>query len=805
LNPLIDLRYAIRTLIKTPAFTLVVVATIALGISANSAVFSVANAVLLRPLPYPDPDQLVVLNELGPRGGSISISYPSFLDWRRQAKSFERMAGFRGNSFTVSGVDSPGRITGLMTSAGFFEILGVKALRGRLFVAEDDKPASKPVALLSYSAWQTRFGGDSLIVGRTLLLNDDPVTVVGVLPHDFSFGTNTAGVFMPLSAMTRNRSVLDRGNHQGIRALARMRPGIRIEQARAEIKTIARQLEQQYPNSNSGVSASAVSLLDLWAGNLRTTLNLMLAAVGFVLLIACANAANLLLTRASGRQRETSIRIALGASRWQLLRQLLTESVLLSTAGGAIGLLLSHWGVRALLTIAPADIPRLETAQVDVSVLAFTFTISAITGILFGLAPAWQASRTDANESLKSGGRTATGGVKRHRARRILLVAEVALSLVLCAGAGLMIRSFLKAKYSDPGFDTNNLLTFELFLNKNYKTDPQQAAAFRRIVDRLGTLPGVSSASMAGCVPIDGTCWGSVFTIAGRPLPERAKLPNSQWNVLGAHYFETMRIPLKSGRTFKDSDTADSLPVMVINQAAARKFFPNEDALGKHIKQAWPESPGPWRQIVGVVGDVRQNGLDADQLAEIYLPHTQQTWNSMTIVIRTFVPPASMLPAARAAIQEIDKELPISAVHTMDEYLAQSLGRRNFTMMLLGIFAGMALLLAGVGIYGVIAYSLSQRIQEIGIRMALGARRADVVRLMVGEGMATAAVGILLGLAAAFLLTRLTASLLYGVGAYDPLSFGLVCVAIVTVAMVASFVPAYRATRVDPLAALRQE
>jgi putative ABC transport system permease protein len=306
-------------------------------------------------------------------------------------------------------------------------------------------------------------------------------------------------------------------------------------------------------------------------------------------------------------------------------------------------------------------------------------------------------------------------------------------------------------------------------------------------------------------VPIDGTCWGSVFTIAGRPLPERAKLPNSQWNVLGAHYFETMRIPLKSGRTFKDSDTADSLPVMVINQAAARKFFPNEDALGKHIKQAWPESPGPWREIVGVVGDVRQNGLDADQLAEIYLPHTQETWNSMTIVIRTFVPPASMLPAARAAIQEIDKELPISAVHTMDEYLAQSLGQRNFTMMLLGIFAGMALLLAGVGIYGVIAYSLSQRIQEIGIRMALGARRADVVRLMVGEGMATAAVGILLGLAAAFLLTRLTASLLYGVGAYDPLSFGLVCVVIVTVAMVASFVPAYRATRVDPLAALRQE
>jgi predicted permease len=765
----------------------------------------VVNAVLLRPLPYPDPEQLVVLDELSPQGGRMSVSYPSFLDWRRQATTFERMAGYRWNSFTLSGVDSPGRINGFMASAGFFEILGVTPLRGRLFAAGDDTPESKPVALLSYSTWQTRFGGDSLIIGRTLILDDDPVTVIGVLPRDFTFGSRPAGVFMPLARMTKNRWAFDRGNHQGIRALSRMKPGIRIEQARAEMLTIARQLEQQYPNSNSGVSASAVSLLDLWAGNLRTTLSLMLAAVGFVLLIACANAANLLLARASGRQRETSIRIALGAGRWQLLRQLLTESVLLSTAGGAVGLLLSYWGVRALLKIAPADIPRLETAQVDLPVLAFTLAISAITGILFGLAPAWQASRADANESLKSGGRTATGGMKRHRARRLLLVAEVALSVVLCGGAGLMIRSFFKAKYSDPGFDTNNLLTFELFLNKNYKTDPQQAAVFRRIVDRLSTLPGASSASMAGCVPIDGTCWGSVFTIAGRPLPERAKLPSSQWNVVGSRYFETMRIPLKKGRSFTDSDTADSPAVMAINEAAAKKFFPDEDPLGKRIKQAWPESPGPWREIVGVVGNVKQNGLDTGELAEIYLPHTQNTWNSMTMVMRTSVPPASMFPAAKAAIQEIDRELPISAVHTMDEYLVQSLGRRNFTMMLLGIFAGMALLLAGVGMYGVIAYSLSQRIPEFGIRVALGARRADVVKLVVGEGMVTAAIGILLGLGAAFPLTRMTASLLYGVGAYDPLSFALVCVVIVTIAIAASLVPAYRATRVDPLAALRQE
>ena len=799
------LGYAIRTLGKTPGFTLVAVATIALGIGANSAIFSVVDAVLLRPLPYPDPDRLVARNELSPQGSSMSISYPSFLDWRRQAASFERMAGFRWGSFTLSGVDSPGRIEGLMVSAGYFEILGVKPVRGRLILDEDDKPESKPVALLNYSTWQTRFGGDAQIVGRTLVLNDVPVTVVGVLPRDFSFGPRPYGLFVPLAGMAKDRGTLDRGNHQGIRALGRMRPGIRIEQARAEIKTIARQLEQQYPNSNSGVGASAVLLLDLWAGNLRTTLSLMLAAVGFVLLIACANAANLLLARASGRQRETSIRIALGAGRWQLLRQLLTESVLLSTAGGAMGLVLSYWGVRALLKIAPADIPRLATAQVDVRVLAFTFAISLITGILFGLAPAWQASRADANESLKSGGRTSTGGIKSHRARRVLLVAEVALSLVLCAGAGLMIRSFLKAKYSSPGFDTNNLLTFELDLTKSYKTDPQQAAAFGRIVERLGTLPGVLSASAVGCVPIDGTCWGSVFTIAGRPLPERAKLPSAQWNVLGAHYFETMRIPLKKGRTFQDSDTADAPAVMVINEAAARKFFPNEDPLGKRIKQAWPESPGPWREIVGVVGDVKQNGLDADQLAEIYLPEDQNTWNSMAIVMRTLVPPASMFPAAKAAIQEIDRELPISAVHTMDEYLVQSLGQRNFSMMLLGIFAGMALLLAGVGMYGVIAYSMSQRVQEIGIRMALGAGRADVMRLAVGEGMVTAAIGILIGLGAAFPLTRMTASLLYGIDAYDPLSFLVVCAVIVTVAMLASFVPAYRATRTDPLAALRQE
>jgi predicted permease len=805
MNPLNDVRYAIRTLLKSPAFALVAIATIALGIGANSAVFTVVNAVLLRPLPYPDPDQLLVLNETGPGGGNISISYPGFLDWRKQASSFQSMAGFRSNSFTLSGVDSPGRISGFMVSAGFFEMLGVKPVRGRLFTADDDTPQAKTVALLTYSTWQTRFGADSKIVGRTLIINDDPVTVVGVLPPGFVFGSQPTGLFVPLAVMARSRSALDRGNHQGLRALARMKPGLRIEQARAEMQTIARQLEQQYPRSNSGINASTVSLLELWTGGVSTSLRLMLAAVGFVLLIACANAANLLLTRASARQRETSIRIALGASRGRLMSQLLTESVLLSTAGGALGLLLSYWGVLALLRIAPTGIPRLQSAHVDIPVLAFTLAISALTGILFGLGPAWQASRADANEALKSGGRTATGGIKRYRARRLLLIGEVALSLALCAGAGLMIRSFLNAKNSDPGFDTNNLLTFELFLNKTYKTDAQQVAAYRSILDRLDTLPGVTSSSMAGCVPINGTCWGSVFTIAGKPVPERAKLPSSQWNVVGADYFETMRIPLKNGRTFKRSDTADSPPVMVINTAAAKKFFPNEDPLGKRIKQAWPESPGPWREIVGVVGNVKQSGLDAAELAEIYLPHTQETWSAMTIVMRTSVPAAGMYPAAKAAIQEIDKELPIAAVHTMDEYLVQSLGARNFTMTLLGIFAAMALLLAGVGMYGVIAYSLSQRVQEIGIRMALGAPRADVVRLVVGEQMVTVAIGILLGLCMALPLTRLTASLLYGVGAYDPLSFGLVCAVIVTVALVASFVPAYRATRVDPVSALRQE
>jgi putative ABC transport system permease protein len=426
------------------------------------------------------------------------------------------------------------------------------------------------------------------------------------------------------------------------------------------------------------------------------------------------------------------------------------------------------------------------------------------TGILFGLAPAWDAIHINAVESLKAGGRT-TANARRHRARRMLQVAEVALSLVLCAGAGLMIRSFVNARNSDPGFDTSNLLTFDLFLNKNYKSDAQQVEVFRRLEERLGTVPGVTAVSMAGCVPIDGTCWGSVFTIAGKPLPERAKLPACNWNVVGAHYFETLRIPLKRGRTFRDSDAAGSSSVMVINEAAARRFFPGEDPLGQHIKQAWPESPGPWREIVGIVGNVRQEGLAEDQLPEIYLPHAQEPWNAMTMVLRTGVPPASTFTGAQAAIREIDKALALSPAHTMDELRQQSLARRNFTTLLLGIFAGLAVLLAGVGTYGVIAYSLSQRVSEIGIRMALGADRADVLRLVIREGMATAVFGMLVGLAAAFPLARLTSTLLYGVKTYDPVSFGAVCLVIAAVAMFATSVPAYRATRVDPLAALRQE
>jgi len=801
-----DLRFGLRTLRKSPAFTVIAVLTLALGIGANTAIFSIVNAVLLQPLPFADPDRLVVLSEQMPNTGErMSISLPSFLDWRAEARSFDGLAGYRAYAGTITGIDPPTRLNGRLVSAGFFEILGVKPILGRSIGPDEDKPNSEPVVVVSYACWQSRFGADPHIVGRKLVLDDQPRTIIGVLPPGFQFGDRTDEVFVPLVAtMSSNQSALERGNHQGIYALARMKKGVSVETARTEIKTIASQLEKQYPLSNNGVGANAVSLYEQWVGRtVRTALFMLLTAVSFVLLIACTNVANLLLSRGAARQREIAIRTALGASRWRIFRQLLTESVLLSGVGGVLGFLLAFWGTRFLLKMAPTNVPRIHEVHIDAWVLAFALALSGMTGIVFGLVPALEGSRTDVNQSLKAMSRSLSGGSPRFR--QILLASEVALALVLSIGAGLLIHSIVKLGKVDPGFQTKNLLTFSVRLTNRYKTDPEQAAFFRQATEQIRVLPGVKNAATIGCLPIDGTCWGSVFLIECRTIPERSKLPTSQWNVASEQYFETMGIPLLRGRTFQKNDTDTSPAVAVISETAARRFFPNEDPIGKRLKQGWPETKSPWREIVGVVGDVREDGLDTGPVSEIYVPESQDAWNQLFVVIRTAIPSESLLPAAMKTIRNLDKDQPVFSVQTMDKVLSDSMASRRFSMTLLGLFAGLAFILAAVGVYGVISYSVSRRAQEIGIRMALGARRQQVVRLVLHEALATTAIGIVIGLIIAIVFTRAMSGLLFGISNLDIPTYAIASCFLILVALTASFAPAFRAATIDPSLVLHQE
>jgi predicted permease len=803
-----DIRFGFRQLYKDPRFTAVAILVIALGVGANTAMFTIVNAVLLQPLPFPDPDRLIVLSELAPNTGErVSLSFPSFLDWRAQAKSFEAMAGYRGYAATLTGIEPPDRLTGRMVSAGFFEILGVKPILGRSINVDDDQPNAEPVVVLSYSCWQSHFGGDPRLIGRKLVLGDEPRIVIGILPPDFEFGRRSDDLFIPLvNAMGSNRTALDRGNHMGIFALARLKRDVSLEQARAEIKTIAGQLEKQYPLSNSGVGANAVSLYEQWVGGkVRAALLILFAAVSLVLLIACANVANLLLSRATARQKEMAIRTALGANRWRIIRQLLTESVLLSGFGGVLGLLLAVWGVGSILKTVPTGLPRFQDVHIDRLVLGFTLFLSGVTGIVFGLAPALESSRTNVNESLKAGSRNISSGRHRLRLRQLFLVSEVALALVLSIGAGLLIHTMLNLKQVNPGFETKNLLTFSIRLTNQYRTNPEQATFFKRAADQLRILPGVKNAATVGCLAIDGTCWGSVFLIEGRPIPERSKLPSSRWNVVGEQYFETMGIRLLQGRTFRDSDTDKSAAVVVINENAARRFFPNDDPIGRRVKQGWPESPTPWREIVGVVGDVKEDGLDSELVSEIYVPESQETWNQMFVVIRTVTDPVSLLPAARKTVRDLDKDLPVFSARTMDKLLYDSIASRRFSMILLGLFAALAFLLAAVGVYGVISYSVSQRKQEIGIRVALGAGPGQVVRLILREGMTVAAIGATAGLAMAIGVTRAMSSLLFGISSIDVPTYAIATGFLTLVALAASYGPATRATGIDPAVALRQE
>jgi predicted permease len=799
-----DVRYGFRMLRKNPGFTLIAVVTLALGIGANTAIFSVVRAVMLKSLPYPNPDRLMILDEYQEHTGRTSVGWMNFLDWRAQNHSFEAMAAYRLDHRTLTGIGEPMLLRAGQVSASFFSILGANPVLGRVFTESEDQTGASPRAVLSYEFWRNHLGGDSSVLGRELTLDGVPFTVMGVLPPGFKYFQERVDLYIPIALEGANPAWTNRENHPGLLVLARLKAASRSG-AQAEMATIMSRLEQEYPASNSGERTSLTPLADEQLASLRPTFYILLAAVGCVLLIACANVANLQLTRAAARQKEFAVRAAIGAGRARVIRQLLTESVLLASLGGGLGLLLARGTIAPLLRLAPQDIPRLADTAVDATVMLFAFGLSVLTGILFGIAPAFQSSRVKLGGVLKESGATVTSSRSRQSLRSGLFVSEVALAVVLVVACGLLIRSLLKAQAVNPGFNADHVLALDVLLPaKQYDTGEQKDHFFAQALDRLRALPGVTSASAVLCPPIVGTCWTSVYLVSDRPVPPQAEIPNSVFNVATPDYFRTMQVPLLQGRLFAASDDAKAPPVIIINQTLADKWWPHQSPLGKRIKQGFPQDKSPYREIVGVVRDLKQDGPDGQQLPEVFEPMAQNPSEAMTVVARTGPDPLTLAKAAENAIQSVDKDLPVSAIQPMTQYVSESLARRRFSTLLLGLFGGLALVLAAVGIYGVMAYTVAQRTREIGIRTALGAQRSQIL-LILGRGGILALAGVGLGLASALGLTRLMASLLYGVRATDPWTFAGVAILLTLVALAACYIPARRATKVDPMVALRYE
>ena len=817
-----DIRYGFRQLLKHGGFTAVAVITLALGIGANTAIFSVVNALLLKPLPFPNSHELVALGSINtreklPEIELTSMSYPDFFDYRDQNRTLAYAAAYHDAAFAITSEEGATSVRGIKSTAEFFDVLGIRPVIGRTFTREDEQPGGGPgglKVLLSYDTWQKRFGGDQNVLGRTVELDRRQYSVIGVLPAGFQFPIRSQPlefyVTSALDATTSDGSqpqTAQRGSHS-LNGIARLKPGITVEQAQADLSTIAANLTKQFPESNTNFGAGVLPLREELIGDVRTALYVLFGAVICVLLIANANVANLLLARASVRAKEMALRAALGASRARIIRQLLTEAVLLSALGGLFGLLLAKWGTDELIRHVPQNIPRISTISLDGVVLAFTVLVSLGTGVIFGLVPAWHASRVDLNSSLKSGSRTGGGGEGKGRLRNGLVIAEVAIALVLLICAGLLIQSFARLGRVQPGLKTERLLTARVQLpDTAYPKNENIIAFFDQFLPRVRAIPGVESASAIVPLPLTGSNMVTTFDDAENPRPEGQRL-TSPIRIIGTDYFQTMGIPLRQGRVFDERERFDSPPVIIVNERFAAKFFPGQNPIGKRITAGFSadETGEKMREIVGVVGNVKHLALKNEDSPEMYVPQTQIPFGIMSLVVRTSVSdPAALTTAVRKELAAMDSSIPLTSILVFDEYVSRSLARPRFNALLLSIVAGVALLLTAIGIYGVMAYSVAQRTNEIGIRMALGAAQSSIFRLIVGHAMTLVAISLAIGLVGAFFATRLLGSLVYGVGVWDPATFGVIVVLISAVAFLAAWLPARRATKVNPIIALRAE
>ena len=802
-----DIRYGVRALLKHPGFTAIVVITLALGIGASTAIFSVVNSVVLRPLPYRTADRIVAIQELDPDGKRGQSTSANVYDWRQQNTVFEHLSAYKITTTNLALSDHAERIDLAQTNADFFDVFGVTPQYGRLFIPQDEQAGHEPVVVVSNALWQRRFGSDPSLVGKSITLDGKNYNVIGIAPPGFQYPEKTE-LWLPPTRLVpelfAGQDVTQTRRMGYLFVVALLKPGVSLPQAAGEMETITARLRQQYPDTNNTRFNRVVPLHKHLVGDTNKLLWLLLGAVTFVLLIGCANVANLLLASGAARQKEIAIRVSLGASRPRVIRQLFTESALLALLGGVVGLLVAFWGLAAITKLLPTDFPRLNEIHIDLRVLAFTFAASMLTGILFGLVPALQVSRSDVQDAIRETGRGASSSRRQSRFRQALIVVEVALSVVLLAGAGLLFRSFMRLQSVDTGFVSQQVLTARL--TPNYVNNADYVRFYNGVIEKVGTIPGVEDAGVIDTLPLyKGPT--SAFRVEGRPVTTPDKWPSVNYRDVSPNYFRAMGIPVLQGRAYTDRDNENAPLVVMINQQLAREIFPGENPVGKRITFGGtnPDGQPRWFEIVGVVANVRSMELRESPPAELYLSIQQDLWPAMSLVVRSSVEPSSLSASVRQAVNEVDRSVPVSDVKTMDHVVSESITQPRFNLFLLGLFSAVAMILSAAGIYGVTAYTVTQRTHELGIRIALGAQVGDVLRMILGQGMAVIGVGLVAGLAAAFALTRLLRSLLFGVGENDPLTFVAITAVLVLVALIACYLPARRATKVDPLEALRAE